>query len=624
MLDNLLQADGAGSGIDADKLDGISSDTFVRNDQNGDVNGTLSATIVNAIQGMKVNGADVIDANGDWVGPAILTPQTVLDNLLQADGAGSAIEADFLDGLSSETFVRNDQDATINGSVSATILDASLGVRINGAGVIDAAGNWVGPDPLTAEEIRDKLIQVDGIGSSIDADLIDGLSSEQLLRNDQNVQLNGVLTATALVINDSIGIGTANPQTVLEINGAIKIGSENDCDANHAGTLRYAANLMELCDGTQWQEILTAGGAPPGCTLEALEVDGQNVAHGRILSCRDQDPIRVQIMECGNGTIDGTETCDDGNFTNDDGCNDHCQIECGDGVVGANEACDDGNTIDTDACTASCTIATCGDGSIHEGAEECDGGQDCLADCTKPMCAKTGVCPNLDFVPLTGGVFSMGYDGGAANEKPIHQVTLADFEILRNEVTVAQYKMCLDAGVCTEPKQGEVDLNWGRVDRDQHPMNGINWVQARQFANWVGGDLPSEAQWEYAATSQGSNQLYPWGDDEPDCQRTHNYTCPGTLTATVCTHPTGHSDQGVCDLAGNTWEWVMDNYHATYDGAPVDGSAWCNLAGCLDDGEPRVWKGGDYRFDITRMRSSARGYYGPAVQPAWMGFRVVR
>ena len=50
---------------------------------------------------------------------------------------------------------------------------------------------------------------------------------------------------------------------------------------------------------------------------------------------------------------------------------------------------------------------------------------------------------------------------------------------------------------------GRSELNWGRPDRDLCPINGVSWNQARQFAQWVGADLPTEAQWEYAATSEG-------------------------------------------------------------------------------------------------------------------------
>ena len=155
-------------------------------------------------------------------------------------------------------------------------------------------------------------------------------------------------------------------------------------------------------------------------------------------------------------------------------------------------------------------------------------------------------------------------------------------------------------------------------------MNGVTWVQAVQFATWAGSRLPSEAEWEFVARNRGEDLRYPWGNDLPDCDRTHNYSCDGPATSVICSHPTGHTDQGVCDMIGNAWEWVADNYHRTYADAPDDGTAWCDEADCAVGEGTRVWKGGDYLSSLRRMRASARGYYGPTVQFYWMGFRIAR
>ncbi len=618
----LLTVDGAGSGISADDVDGISSEVLVRNDGDGTINGVLAANRLDSAQGLHVNGVEVVDAGGNWVGADPLTALEIRTLLLTVDGAGSQISADDIDGISGELLVRNDGDSAINGILAVNSLDSSQGVRVNGADVIDAAGNWVGVDPMTALEIRTLLLTVDGVGSGLSADDVDGVSSELFLRNDADGQLAGTLATDALVVSNDVAVGHANPATALDVNGAVKVGTQVACGAAHAGAIRFDDGSLEVCDGNEWQAILTAGGDnQAGCTLEPLEVDGVNVAHARVLTCRDQDPIRVQVMDCGNNVVDVGEGCDDGNFVADDGCNDRCQLECGDGVVGANEQCDDGNRIDTDGCTNSCVDATCGDGIIQDGVETCDGGDDCLPDCTKPDCADTGGCPGLDFVPIAGAIYTMGYADGASNEQPTHQVTVADFEILRHEVTVAQYRACVNAGVCTAANDED---GWGRSRNDDHPVRGVSWLQARTFAQWVGADLPTEAQWEFAATSRGNDQRYPWGNEAPDCDRAHHYGCHPPLTSTICTHPTGHTAEGVCDMAGNVWEWVLDNYHATYDGAPADGSAWCDAVDCADDGQPRVWKGGDYLSDVTKLRASARGNYGADAQQPWMGFRLAR
>ena len=66
---------------------------------------------------------------------------------------------------------------------------------------------------------------------------------------------------------------------------------------------------------------------------------------------------------------------------------------------------------------------------------------------------------------------------------------------LTQEITVFQYDQCVQAGVCSLPLT-DVECNYGQIGRSDHPINCVDWDQARTFAKWVGGDLPSEAQWE--------------------------------------------------------------------------------------------------------------------------------
>ena len=143
---------------------------------------------------------------------------------------------------------------------------------------------------------------------------------------------------------------------------------------------------------------------------------------------------------------------------------------------------------------------------------------------------------------------------------------------------------------------------------DQHPIKNLNWHQIQAFVHWVGARLPSEAEWEFAASSRGQNDYYPWGNEAPTCDRTplcyqiytdgrpytdcryrlpqgtHPYSdtvynnghTPMDTTHRVCLNPQGNTEQGLCDMIGMEFEWVQDQWHDNYEGAPSDGSAWCD------------------------------------------------
>ena len=82
----------------------------------------------------------------------------------------------------------------------------------------------------------------------------------------------------------------------------------------------------------------------------------------------------------------------------------------------------------------------------------------------------------------------------------------------------------------------------------------------------------------------------------------------------------GHTAQGLCDMAGNVWEWVEDDWHRTYNGAPADGSAWVDAP--RDSG--RVDRGGSWDSGADRARSSNRRSVAPARAYGGRGFRIAR
>jgi formylglycine-generating enzyme required for sulfatase activity len=222
----------------------------------------------------------------------------------------------------------------------------------------------------------------------------------------------------------------------------------------------------------------------------------------------------------------------------------------------------------------------------------------------------------------------MGSDDGDPNERPVHGVTVPSFEMLETEVTVSQYAACVAASVCVEPETGgfctEGFSNWGAEGREEHPANCVRWEEAAVFCAWVGGRLPSEAEWEYAARSAGQEIAFPWGETEPTCEVAvmyeGTYGCGfGTYTMEVCSKPAGATDQGLCDMAGNVWEWVRDRYHDSYDGAPADGGVWSE-----PPGETRVARGGSFLSGQFNLRAATRVHFNPLGYAHYLGFRCAR
>lgn len=152
-----------------------------------------------------------------------------------------------------------------------------------------------------------------------------------------------------------------------------------------------------------------------------------------------------------------------------------------------------------------------------------------------------------------------------------------DFLLARSEVTVGQYRACVAAGACktqkltgTEWKErpwGEHALcEWGRSGREDHPMNCVDWHQAKAFCSWAGGELLSRDEWLDEAQDGGS-RTWPWGEDDPTCERAviddwqssgerRRDGCGALASAPVCSRPAGNSRSGLCDMAGNVSEWT--------------------------------------------------------------------
>jgi formylglycine-generating enzyme required for sulfatase activity len=220
-----------------------------------------------------------------------------------------------------------------------------------------------------------------------------------------------------------------------------------------------------------------------------------------------------------------------------------------------------------------------------------------------------------DMVVLPAGSFEMGCTAGdsacADGERPPHHVTLSKaFALDRTEVTVAQYAQCVRAAVCTAPAssaswQKAPDRHFSGISMEtpkrgeQHPVTSVSWHDANTYCLWAGKRLPTEAEWEYASRSAGQRSgHYPWGSAIPSCALAVYHdgmtnACNDDAPLPVCSKTAGNTLQGLCDMAGNVFEWVADAYapyspQAVTDPATPTGamriirsSSFCNEARLL-------------------------------------------
>jgi gamma-glutamyl hercynylcysteine S-oxide synthase len=262
-----------------------------------------------------------------------------------------------------------------------------------------------------------------------------------------------------------------------------------------------------------------------------------------------------------------------------------------------------------------------------------------------------------EMLNIEGGAFVMGACGLAFaydNEQPPHTVELKDFRIDKFPVTNEQYAEFIAAGgyrtrslwseegwAWKEENGIEHPLYWSVAEaangkRDSlirvrelfaegdlklhHPVTGVSWHEAESFARFAGKRLPTEAEWEKAASWNPLTRTrshFSWGDELPDRQKA-NFANHHWGTTQVYAFPAGQSAYGCFDMTGNVWEWtstVFDGY-AGFEAFP-----YREYSELWFDSDHRVLKGGSWATRLPLLRTSFRNFWRPRFRIAFAGFR---
>jgi formylglycine-generating enzyme required for sulfatase activity len=221
----------------------------------------------------------------------------------------------------------------------------------------------------------------------------------------------------------------------------------------------------------------------------------------------------------------------------------------------------------------------------------------------------------MEFTMISAGKFNMGSEE-SDDEEPVHNVKINNpFYLGTYPVTQREWKAVMGN-----------DNNPSDFKGDDLPVEQVSWVDVQEFIKKFnekeGADkyrLPSEAEWEYACRA-GTTTRYSFDNSKSK----FGYHGWYVNNSDVETHTVGQkkpNSWGLYDMHGNVWEWVQDEWHDSYDGAPADGSAWE-----VGDGAVRVYRGGCWLSLAGECRSASRDRRDPrsSGRERYIGFRLLR
>lgn len=291
--------------------------------------------------------------------------------------------------------------------------------------------------------------------------------------------------------------------------------------------------------------------------------------------------------------------------------------------------------------------------------------QTCGPSGASDCCASPIVPGNAAGATLAGQLFYRNYDTAMdlmyADKTAAAQVS--DFRLDTYEVTVERFRAFVNAGMgtsATAPAPGagahpripgsgwsptwnaNLEINteelvaalkcdsryqtWSATPTasDNRPMNCLTWYEAMAFCIWDGGYLPTEAEWNYAASGGNEQRPYPWASDGSttvDCTYADYAVAParcvvGGTNRVGSESPKGDGRWGQADLAGNLFEWNLDWFTDTYPGPPC--------SDCAHLADRRVYRGGAFASTASSLRVAVRTAGMPAERSSTVGVRCAR
>ncbi|MCS7311431.1 MAG: ergothioneine biosynthesis protein EgtB [Acidobacteria bacterium] len=261
-------------------------------------------------------------------------------------------------------------------------------------------------------------------------------------------------------------------------------------------------------------------------------------------------------------------------------------------------------------------------------------------------------------VEVPGGEFQLGATPDEPfvfdNEKWAHPVRVEPFAIARAPVTQAEFLAFVEDGGYDRPEfWSESGWRWRQAVGAHHPVywqkerNGVwlrrcfdawvplephkpvihvNWYEAEAYCRWARRRLPTEAEWELAASAEPTSdglgitnrkRRFPWGDDPPDPTRAH-MDWQSMDCIDVGARPAGDSAFGCRQMIGNVWEWTADDFRP-YPGFVPDpyreySQPWFRTH--------KVLRGGCWVTRSRLIRNTWRNFYEPHRRDVWAGFRT--